>query len=79
MKQITVSELRKNPWSEVSKELPLEILLEGAPVAVIASTDQFLYTGNLHIRVKNMIKAMVSRATQAEPKGRVSHEIPAAN
>lgn len=74
MKQITISELRRNPWSEIQKELPLELLVDNEVAAVIASTNDFMYIGNLHIRVKNMIKALVARATQAEPKGRVSHE-----
>ena len=74
MKQITISELKKNPWNEVEKELPLEILVEGAPVAIIASKNDFLYLGNLHIRVRNMLLAQAKRATQAEPSGRVTAE-----
>ena len=49
-------------WANVASILPLTITHNGEPVAFIGSKEDFMYVGDLHIRVRNSLRALEAKA-----------------
>jgi len=55
--------------ADVAKEmLPLTVTVDGEPMFVVGNIDNIIVLDDLHIRVKNTLKAQEKRARMGMPK-----------
>jgi len=68
MNQVSWSELRRISAANVVPQLPLEVLVDGTPTFVLSGIDDAIVVSDLHVRVKNKLRAMERRARAGMPK-----------
>ena len=62
MNQITWSKLTTVGARKIAEKLPMEVTLDGEPMFIISKAEDVIVVSDLHIRVRNMLKAMEKRA-----------------
>ena len=68
MKQISITEFKRLTKVQMLEEMPLELLAEGFPFAIVASLDGVIVIEDLHPRVQNQLKAQEKRARVGMPR-----------
>lgn len=68
MNQISWSGAYKLGAKGLKDKLPVEITVDGEPMFVVCNKDDVIVTSDLHIRVRNMLRAMEKRARIGMPK-----------
>jgi hypothetical protein len=76
MNQIAFGEMKKFGAAKLKEYLPLEVLVDGVPTFVLSNLEGIAVIEHLHIRVRNRVKAMIAKASQAlPPPTRVDYEV----
>ncbi len=68
MNIVSWSTFRKMTTDKVAELLPLTIVANGEPFIVLDRPTNIMVLGDLHIRVRNMLRAMETRARAGMPK-----------
>ena len=68
MHQISWSKLLQYGGTKIAKFLPAKVTVDGEPRYIICKEEDVIVTSDLHIRVRNMLKAMEKRARAGMPK-----------
>jgi len=68
MKTITWSELMRQGAGKIAKSLPVEVTVDGDPKFIINKVGDVIVISDLHIRVRNMLRALEKRARAGMPQ-----------
>lgn len=68
MNILTFSKLIQLGGSKIAKYLPATITVDGETKFIICNKDDVIVTKDLHIRVRNMLKALEKKARAGMPK-----------
>lgn len=68
MNTITFSTFSHTGANKVGKLLPAIITVDGEPAFIIGKAEDIIVISDLHIRVRNMLKALEKRARAGMPK-----------
>ena len=68
MNKISRAEFDKLSGEEAKKVMPVVLTLNGQPMAICLEPKDAIFLGDLHPRVRNMLKAMEARARVGMPK-----------
>ncbi len=67
MKQINWKALINMGAFKIKKLLPLEVTVDGEPSYIVCNVADVIVVSDLHIRVRNMLKAQEKRARMGMP------------